>query len=1647
MASAQTGIAFTQLTSASSRDWFPVWRPDGTKILFSSNRTNLDRANDIWDMNPDGSQQRQLVTVDITTPSSWGDPGLSPYVKEFIGSTGDLAVIKELDYWEVMRVALSSATSFPIVRTVWNGPDTFFSDLLFVPGGLGTCSFAYSDATQNAAWINCDGGQQQVRIAPFSQLSGQSSEAMGTVLLTTSPDGVQGGLAFAPNGQQPVASLCITSCSALSRGTDLYVLDAATGQVVQRLTTDGDTGISALQPRWSPDGQWITFVSNKSGNNEIWMIHPDGTGVSQVTANGLDNSGPSWSPDSTSLVFATNNSGSYSIWLATVPKLAIRPSQGVLNAASYTASIAPGSIAAAFGSFLLSSPSQPTGLPLPTSFGGLSMQFGSGTKAPLFYVSGSQVNFQVPWELAGQSQVPVTVTVNGQTSAPQTATIAPFSPGVFAVNGQGTGQGAILDASNHLVDASNPATAGSTVLQIFCTGLGAVTNQPPSGSPAPTNTLAKTTTTPTVTIGGASAQVQFSGLVPGYVGEYQVNALVPATAATGNAVPMTISIGGVTSNTVTIAVQSGPGSSTESIASVNPASSFAGEMVSESILGANTSFVQGQTLASFGPGVSVGGAPEGQPGPLIVTAATRATAQLVIDPAASAGARTVTVTTGTQTLTLNNGFSVLAPPAALGPLSVVSSSPANGATGVSPATAIKIAFNGPLDQSTVSPATFTFANGSNVLPVTVAYDSTNQLVTLSPAGLLRPQTTYTVTVSPLVRNLAENPLGTPYAFSFTTILPASVSGAVTPPAGLDPSTLSVVSFGGTLTSPSSSGTFSASLNPVGTGLVAAMLPGKSFGLLALTIAGSPSGSDGSQSENPRTVASSPAIRVRTTRWQVTASSVTANAAGGIVADLQTTAEALVFMSPYLLTADPQRAPAIMTAIAGNPATAQLAQVLAQSWSEAAPLNDPAVQSARQNAIQAVAQELIQVPAAQQGPEQQRSFLRNVLHASSVAGDTSALWSPPTVAVTPYCWPNLNTSVGWLPCLDLDYISFPSGTVTVDQASGNYAFGPNNCTNSILLLGCAVGWLGRVTPIPGSSDGSNPASITAGGPDSFGPESPVGGYDSAPCGSSTPCAAVWIDGSSGLQYLDLESDFVQAVSVVVQHFTQAAAAGPAFSLPASSQQETDYMVRFYSGGIADSNELANVIGSQYAGGQTLFSEALGLNALESVFNGIDALKILPDGVTSCALEGSTQLLIQSIVATSVAPTQDEIESEFETVAGGAISQAASCFEQNALDNTMSMVGDLFSWGTGVGTVLNGLSAAGSLGEAVQRVTELETAASAVETAVIAINPGSAVAANPIPSISTLSPSSVAAGTGPLTLTINGSGFINSSTVTFNGASRAPVFVNSGLLTVALGAADVAVAGTFAVVVTNPQSSGGSSSSLPATFTVTSPTPNPQPNITGLTPPSATAGSGPLTLTINGSGFIASSTVTFNAVSHAATLVNSGQLTITLAASDLDATGSFAVVVSNPAPGGGVSNAFTFAVQPAVAPPTLTKLTLSASSVVAGGSVTGTVTLNGAAPAGGVQITIQDSPAILQVGSSVTVPAEQTTATFTISAPSVTSPTTVTITATLASVTVSASLVVNPAATANPFQNSSFDIYGTLNISEQAVPLAAIRPAAS
>jgi RHS repeat-associated protein len=113
--------------------------------------------------------------------------------------------------------------------------------------------------------------------------------------------------------------------------------------------------------------------------------------------------------------------------------------------------------------------------------------------------------------------------------------------------------------------------------------------------------------------------------------------------------------------------------------SATPWSGQQGKTLSVKIAGAFTSFQPGVTVASFGAGISVGGAAAGAAGPVTVTSATSAVAQIAIAANAAVGSRTLAVTTGTQQESLSGAFDVLGPVTGAPP-SVTITSPSEGST-------------------------------------------------------------------------------------------------------------------------------------------------------------------------------------------------------------------------------------------------------------------------------------------------------------------------------------------------------------------------------------------------------------------------------------------------------------------------------------------------------------------------------------------------------------------------------------------------------------------------------------------------------------------------------------------------------------------------------------------------------------------------------------------------------------------------------------------------------------------------------------------------------------------------------------------------------------------------------------------------------
>jgi uncharacterized protein (TIGR03437 family) len=204
----------------------------------------------------------------------------------------------------------------------------------------------------------------------------------------------------------------------------------------------------------------------------------------------------------------------------------------VVNGASFDPSqpIGPGSFATLFGENLCSqtmmgdwiAPGQ-----LPTTLGGCSVTV-NGSPGMMQYVSPGQINFIMPMGLAaGQSTV---IFHNGSQMMTGTALTGAAGPGIFAMNGMGMGEGAMLNATMWQMGPFSTTTNGQpTYIAIYVTGLDL------SGKPS-------------VTIGGMDAEVTWFGNAPGYAGLQQINVTLPAGMAGVGRAPVMVSSNGVSSN-------------------------------------------------------------------------------------------------------------------------------------------------------------------------------------------------------------------------------------------------------------------------------------------------------------------------------------------------------------------------------------------------------------------------------------------------------------------------------------------------------------------------------------------------------------------------------------------------------------------------------------------------------------------------------------------------------------------------------------------------------------------------------------------------------------------------------------------------------------------------------------------------------------------------------------------------------------------------------------------------------------------------------------------------------------------------------------------------------------------------------------------
>jgi uncharacterized protein (TIGR03437 family) len=313
--------------------------------------------------------------------------------------------------------------------------------------------------------------------------------------------------------------------------------DAAQFDVLNAFDINGDGKLDVIVTRGNPNRLAI-ILGNGDGTFQDQVVLANGSGTLWAVAD-FNGDGK---PDLLIL-----DQGSFYLLLNSTPAHLAEPP--VVSATGFaTAGFAPGMLVTVKGTFLADS-TRTAKPPLPDDMAGTIVRV-NGIRAPLTYVSPSQVNLQIPFGLsAGHGTLEVDRGSGRLFSL--AIELTEFAPAIFTSNQTGTGAAVALHANSTFVNDRAPASVAEAI-SILCSGLGLLTQPVPSGVGAP-DPPPSTLTTPQVSVGGVPAMVTFSGLAAGYAGVYRVDIIIPDATSKG-ATPLQLSIGDAVANDVTIPV-------------------------------------------------------------------------------------------------------------------------------------------------------------------------------------------------------------------------------------------------------------------------------------------------------------------------------------------------------------------------------------------------------------------------------------------------------------------------------------------------------------------------------------------------------------------------------------------------------------------------------------------------------------------------------------------------------------------------------------------------------------------------------------------------------------------------------------------------------------------------------------------------------------------------------------------------------------------------------------------------------------------------------------------------------------------------------------------------------------------------------------
>jgi uncharacterized protein (TIGR03437 family) len=352
----------------------------------------------------------------------------------------------------------------------------------------------------------------------------------------------------------------------------LYVADTGNSRIIifgdpnsSQTAAAGQASVLSINNLSSPEG---VYVNPTTG--EIWVANTrSGTAVRYPKFETLlFNETPLGTPvqaPSLTLAVAQDAFGDLVLADATNRVSFFYPGIAALNAASFESDkeIAPGMIASIFpintsGATFASSTTTDTSTTWPTTLGGIQLLF-NGTAVPLYYVSPTQINFQVPngAPITGNASAQVVQAATGQILGAGLLPLNSVSPGLFiCAAATGTSRQACVLNQDYSVNSGTNAAARGSVIQIFATGVGSVPNGPPDGAPATAATPIPASLrvfmgfdyVDEIPLQAGESNggnfIKYSGLAPGLVGVWQINVQIPEAVGVGNQVALALVLNG-----------------------------------------------------------------------------------------------------------------------------------------------------------------------------------------------------------------------------------------------------------------------------------------------------------------------------------------------------------------------------------------------------------------------------------------------------------------------------------------------------------------------------------------------------------------------------------------------------------------------------------------------------------------------------------------------------------------------------------------------------------------------------------------------------------------------------------------------------------------------------------------------------------------------------------------------------------------------------------------------------------------------------------------------------------------------------------------------------------------------------------------------